>query len=116
MSVCIVSLGSLCRWQVQVSVYCARRIPVHLMCTQCSIMLHLMDICFLPCICLWEISQRTRLVWLWLSELDNFDITRFMRSSRSHPSGPHVRLSQNTVVRDPIAEGDRFRQNLHIRL
>ena len=52
-----VSLDSLCRWQVQVSVYCAWRIPVHLRCTQCSILLHLMDICFLTCICLWQISQ-----------------------------------------------------------
>ena len=30
---CVVSLDSLCGWQVQVSVYCARRIPVHLRCT-----------------------------------------------------------------------------------
>ena len=37
----IVSLHSLCRWQVQVSVYCAWRIPAHQRCTQCSIMLHL---------------------------------------------------------------------------
>ena len=37
-----VSLDSLCRWQVQVSVYCAWRIPAHLRCTQCSILLHLM--------------------------------------------------------------------------
>ena len=44
------SLDSLCRWQVQVSVYW--RIPAHLRCTQCSILLHLMDICFLTCICL----------------------------------------------------------------
>ena len=51
------SLDSLCRWQVQVSVYCAWRIPAHLRCTQCSILLHLMDICFLTCICLWQISQ-----------------------------------------------------------
>ena len=29
----------LCRWQVKVSVYCAWRIPAHLRCTQCSIML-----------------------------------------------------------------------------
>ena len=35
MSVCVVSLDSLCRWQVQVYVYCARRIPAHLRCTQC---------------------------------------------------------------------------------
>ena len=51
------SLDSLCRWQVQVYVYCAWRIPAHLRCTQCSILLHLMDICFLTCICLWQISQ-----------------------------------------------------------
>ena len=37
--------------------YCAWRIPAHLRCTQCSILLHLMDICFLTCICLWQISQ-----------------------------------------------------------
>ena len=52
MSVLVVSLDSLCRWQVQVSVYCAWRIPAHLRFTQCSILLHLMDICFLTCICL----------------------------------------------------------------
>ena len=51
------SLDYLCRWQVQVSVYCAWRIPAHLRCTQCSILLHLMDICFLTCICLLQISQ-----------------------------------------------------------
>ena len=38
--------------EVQVSVHCAWRIPAHLRCTQCSVMLHLMDICFLTCICL----------------------------------------------------------------
>ena len=37
--------------------YCAWRIPAHLRCTQCPILLHLMDICFLTCICLWQISQ-----------------------------------------------------------
>ena len=48
-SVCV-SLDYLCRWQFQVSVYW--RIPAHLRCTQCSILLHFMDICFLTCICL----------------------------------------------------------------
>ena len=57
MSVCIVSLHYLCRWQVHVSVYCARRIPAHLRCAQYSIMLLLINICFLPYICLWQISQ-----------------------------------------------------------
>ena len=49
--VCVscVSIDSLSIWQVQVSVYCARRIPTHLMCTQCSILLHIIDIFFLPC-------------------------------------------------------------------
>ena len=37
--------------------YCAWRIPAHLRCTPCSILLHLMDICFMTCICLWQISQ-----------------------------------------------------------
>ena len=44
--------GFKCRWQVHVSVYCVWRIHAHLRCTQCSILLHLMDICFLTCICL----------------------------------------------------------------
>ena len=47
-----VSLVSLCRWQDQVSVYCAWWIPAHLRCIKYSIMLHLMDICFLTCISL----------------------------------------------------------------
>ena len=33
MFVCGVSLYSLCRWQAQVSVYCAWLIPAHLKCT-----------------------------------------------------------------------------------
>ena len=57
MFVWVVSPDSLCRWQVQVSVYCTWRIPAHLRCTQCSILWHLIDICFLPCICLWHISK-----------------------------------------------------------
>ena len=51
------SPDSLCRWKVQVSVYCARRIAAHLGCTQCSMLFHLIDSCFLPCICLLKISQ-----------------------------------------------------------
>ena len=52
---CLWSPDSLCRWQVHVSVYCAREIPAHLMFTQCSILLHLIDIYFLSCICLWQV-------------------------------------------------------------
>ena len=49
---CESGFSVLCRWQVQVYVYCARLIPAHLMCTQCSIPLQLIDICVLICICL----------------------------------------------------------------
>ena len=55
--VCVVSLDYFCRWQVQVSVYCARRTPAHLRCTQCSILLHRINIYCIPCICLWQLSQ-----------------------------------------------------------
>ena len=36
---------------------CILWIPAHLRCTQCSILLHLIDICFLSCICLQQILQ-----------------------------------------------------------
>ena len=68
------SPDSLCRWQVQLYVYCAWRIPVHLRCTQRSILLHLIDICFLQCICLWQISQIQTCLCV--------DITRFYEEQR----------------------------------
>ena len=42
-------LDSLCRWQVQVFVYCASRISAHLRCTQCWVLLHLINVCFIVC-------------------------------------------------------------------
>ena len=93
------SLDSLCRWQVQVSVYCAWRIPAHLRCTQCSILLHLMDICFLTCICLWQISHiQTRLFSVVGPGLVSTS-PAFVSSSASHPAGPHGRHAQKTVNR-----------------
>ena len=68
------SLDSLCRWHVQVSVYCAWRLVRILGAPQCSILLHLMDICFLPCI--YGSYRKSRLVCVWLSDLD---------LSRHHP-------------------------------
>ena len=89
------SLDSLCRWQVQVSVYCAWRIPAHLRCTQCSILLHLMDICFLTCICLWQIWQiQTFLVKVVGPGLVSTS-PAFVSSNASHPAGPHA---QKTVT------------------
>ena len=89
-----VSLGSLCRWQVHVSLYCAWRIPAHLRCTQCSILFHLMDICFLTCICLWQILQiQTRVFNVVVPGLVSTS-PAFVRSSASHPAGPHGRLAK----------------------
>ena len=99
------SLDSLCRWQVQVSVYCAWRIPAHLRCTQCSILLHLMDICFLTCICLWQISQiQTFLFKVVVPGLVSTSPAS-VSSSASHPAGPHGRHAKKTVNRAPIARG-----------
>ena len=92
MSVCVVSLDYLCRWQVQVSVYCARRIPAHLRRTQCSILLHLIDICLYLSVAdianpdLLACGSRT-----WIS----FDIA-------SHPARPHNRFAQKTVIGPPL--------------
>ena len=112
LDVCL-CLDSLCRWQVQVSVYCAWRIPAHLRCTQCSTLLHLMDICFLTCICLWQISHiQTRLFSVVGPGLVSTS-PAFVSSSASHPAGPHGRHAQKTVNRAPIAGGGRVRHNLH---
>ena len=89
------SLESLCRWQVQVSVYCAWRIPAHLRGIQCSILLHLMEICFLPSICLWQISQIQTCLCVVVGPEFVSTSPAFMRSRASHPAGPHDRLAQN---------------------
>ena len=94
MSVCGVSLDSLCRWQVQVSVYCAWRIPAHLRCTQCSILLHLMDIYFLTCICLWQISQIQTCLFKVVRPGLVSTSHAFVSSSASHPVGSHGWLAQ----------------------
>ena len=106
------SLDYLCRWQVKVLVYCARRITAHPMCTQCSIMLHIIDICFLPCICLWQISQIQSCLCVVVGPGFVSTSLVFMRSSASHPADPHCRLAQ-TVNRAPITGVGLFRYNLY---
>ena len=89
-----VSLDSLCRWQVQVSVYCARWIPAHLS--------------FLSCICLWQISQIQTCLCVVIGPGFVSTSPAFMWSSGSHRAGP--------VNRPPIAGSGRFRHNLHCSL
>ena len=109
-----VSLDFLCRWQVQVSLYCAWWIPAHLRCTQCSILLHLMDICFLTCICLWQISQIQTFLFRVVGPGLVSTSSTFVSNSASHPADPHGRHVQKTVNRAPIAGGGstQFAQQL----
>ena len=97
-----VSLDSLCRWQVQVSVYCAWRTPANMRCIQCSILLHLMDICFLTCICLW-ISQIQNCLFKVVGPGLVSTSPAFVSSSASHPAGPHA--PPKTVNRAPHCWG-----------
>ena len=88
--------------------YCAWRIPAHLRCTQCSILLHLMDICFLTCICLLQISQiQTRLFDVVGTGLVSTSPV-FLRSSANHPVGQHGRLTKKTVNWAPLWGAGRF--------
>ena len=81
------------KWQVHVSVYCARRIPAHLGCTQCLSLLHHIDICFLPYICLWKISQIQTCLRVVVGPGFVSISPAFMRSSAIHSADPHGRLS-----------------------
>ena len=90
------SLDYLCRWQVQVSVYCAWRIPAHLRCTQCSILLHLMDICFLTCICLWQISQIQTFLFKVVGPGMVSTSPAFVSSSASHPAVRMTGMPKNS--------------------
>ena len=94
------SLDSLCRWQVQVSVYCAWRVPAHLRCTQCSILLLLMEFCFMTCICLWQISQIQTCLFKVVGHGLVSTSPAFVSSSASHPAGPHRRRAPKTVNRE----------------
>ena len=93
------SLDSLCRWQAQVSVHCAWRTHAHMRFTQCSILLHLMDICFLTCICLWQISQIQTRVFKVVGPGLVSTSPAFVSCSAIHPVGPHGRHAQKTVNR-----------------
>ena len=91
--------------------YCAWQIPVYLRCTQCSILLHLMGICFLPCIC---VCQTCMCVVVGPGFVSTSPA--IMRSSANHSAAPHGRFVQNTVNRASITGGGMFRHNLHSSL
>ena len=65
---------------------------MHLRCIQCSILLHLIDICFLTCIFLWQISQIQTCLRVVVRPGLVSTLPAFMRSIASHPTGLHGQL------------------------
>ena len=89
---------------------CARRILAHLRCSQCSILLHLIDICFLTCIWVWQISQIQTCLRVVVGPGLVSTSPAYMRSIASHPASPHGRLAKKNGNR---AGGGKGRYNLH---
>ena len=105
----VLCLDYLCRCQIHVSLYCAWQIPAHLRCTQCSIMLYLMDICFLPCICLWQILQIQTCLCVVVGPV-------MLCFYEEQGQWVHMAGLPKSVIWPPIAGGGRFQQNLHSSL
>ena len=86
---------------------------MHLRYTQCSILLHLIDICFLTYICLWQISQiQTVCVCggrTWIS----LDIARFYEEHCQPSSGSAWPACQKNGNWVPIIGSGTGRHNLH---
>ena len=72
----------------------------YLRCTQCSIMLQLIDICFLY-LSVADIANQTCLCVVVGPGLV-LTSPAFMRRITSHPVGPHDRLVQKTVIGPPL--------------
>ena len=67
-----------------------------------------MDICFLTCICLWQISQiQTCLFKVGGPGLVSTSLA-FVSSGASHPAGPHGRHAQETVNWAPLLGAGKF--------
>ena len=75
-------------------------------------LLHLIDSCFLTCICLWQISQIQTCLCVCCRTWISLDIAAFMRSIASHAPCSQGRLSKKWY-RAPIVEGGRGGHNLH---
>ena len=84
-----------------------------------NLSLHLMDICFLTCICLWQISQIQTFLFKVVGPGLVSTSPAFVSSSASHPAGPHWPACPKTVNRAPIAGGGggstQFAQQLESR-
>ena len=66
---------------------------------------YLMDICYLTCICLWQISQIQTCLFKVVGPGLASTSPAFMSSSDSHPAGPHVRHAQKNGKSGPHCWG-----------
>ena len=69
----------------------------------------LMDICFLKCICFWQISQIQTFLFKAVRPGLVSISPAFVSNSASHPAGPHGRHAQKTVNR---GDSTQFAQQL----
>ena len=70
--------------------------------------LHLIDICFLWCICLWQISLIQTCLGVFVRPGFVSTSPAFMRSRASHPTVHMTGLPKKTVKRAPIAGDECF--------
>ena len=75
---------------------------MHLRYTQCSILLHLIDICFLTCICLWQISQIQTCFRVVVGPGLVSTSPAFYEEHCQPSSGSAWLLAQTTVSRPPL--------------
>ena len=78
----------------------------------CSNLLHFIDICFITCICMWQISQIQTCLRVFVGPGFVSTSPAFMRSSTIHPAGPHDWLAKNGN-RAPISGGRSCLHNLY---
>ena len=62
--------------------------------TPTSILLHLINICFLPCICLWQMSKIQTCLCVVVGTGFVSTSPAFIRSSASHLAGSHGQLAK----------------------
>ena len=74
------------------------QVPAHLRYTQWSIMLHIIDNCFLSCYCLWQISQIQTCLCVVMGPGFVSTSPVFVRSSARHPADPHGRLVKKRLI------------------
>ena len=70
-----------------------------------TIMLHLMNICFLTCICLWQISQIQTFLFKVVGPGFVSTSPSFVSSSARHPVGPYGRHAQKNCKSIPHCWG-----------